>query len=130
LVTGIFGVLLALALPAWAQESAAPPAATPAFTAWLLSPLGRVLCAAVVMAALEALKQWRAFADAALTHPLARLGMAAVLALVSAVPVWATGATITEALTLALSSWLGSMGLNAGIGALKGQKAAKSEASS
>lgn len=113
------GILAAFSGTAFAQESAAPApsAQVPAFTAWLLSPLGRTLCAALVMAALEALKQWRAFADAALSHPLARAAMALVLAVVAAVPVWATGASLTEALTMVLSSWLGAMGVNGLVGA-------------
>lgn len=118
IVSALAGVLLALALPAHAQESAAPaPSSMPAFTAWLLSPLGRLLCAGVVMAALEALKQWKAFADAALSHPLARAGMALVLAVVAAVSVWATGSTLTEALTMVLTSWIMSMGVNGLVGA-------------
>lgn len=115
---GLGAAVLCLPILALAQESAAPvPSSMPAFTTWLLSPLGRLLCAGVVMAALEALKQWRAFADAALSHPLARAGMALVLAVVAAVPVWATGSSLTEALTMVLSSWLGAMGINGFAGA-------------
>lgn len=116
---GALGVaLLASSVAFGAQESAAPyPSSMPAFTAWLLSPLGRLLCAGVVMAALEALKQWKAFSDAALSHPLARAGMALVLAVVAAVPVWATGSTLNEALTMVLTSWLMAMGINGFAGA-------------
>lgn len=87
------------------------------FVSWLLSPLGRTLCAALVMAGLEALKQWRAFADAALSHPLARAAFALVLAVVATLPVWAAGASLHEAGTLLLSSWIGAMGLNGLLGA-------------
>lgn len=143
LVAGIFDVVLALALPAWAQESA--PAVEPqpgGLVAVLLSVPGRIVCAALVLSIVEAAKAWRdhieppapsdawpkRWAYAILVSPVGRLAVALVLSLPTAALALGSGAPIGDVGGLVLSTWIGAMGVNAGLGALKGKTATKSGA--
>lgn len=88
------------------------------FSDIVVSPLARIGFAVVTMAALESLKQWKWFAEKALSVPLMRAAMALVLSLPAAIVAWAGGTSIEAAGTILMSSWLGSMGLNGLLGAV------------
>lgn len=126
---------------ALAQEAAPAAAAPPigGLAAVLLSVPGRIIGAAIVVAIVEAFKQWRdrieppapeaawikRAAYAVLVSPIGRLSVALMMSLPTAAAAWGAGAALDDVGSLVLSNWLVAMGLNAAIGAVTPKSAAK-----
>lgn len=100
----------------YAQDAAASDGPM-TFNEIFTHPAMRVLLAALVMAVVESLKQWKWLAEKALNIPLARAGAALLMSMPPAIIAWSSSGSIDEALGMLLTTWVGSMGFNGLLGA-------------